>query len=86
MMEQLSWWINIFGIFISAVGTYLVFKGTPLDSTGHTVLQETHTTNDEYHKDYNKMLKRGKLSRWGLGALLFGFVIQFLAQLLNYPS
>lgn len=86
MMEQLSWWINILGIIMSALGTFLVFKGTPIDSTGHIVLQETYVRKDEYMKDFNKMIKRGKLSRWGLGALLCGFVIQFLGQLFNYPS
>ncbi|GIO33240.1 hypothetical protein J2TS6_43810 [Paenibacillus albilobatus] len=85
-MALLSWWINIFGIVISAVGTSLVFLGTPKDSTGHTVLQNSYVTRDEFEKDLKKMLMRGKLSKWGLAALLSGFVIQFAAQFLIYPS
>lgn len=85
-MALLSWWINILGIVISAVGTSLVFLGTPKDSTGHTVLQNSYITQDEFKKDLDKMILRGKLSKWGLVALLFGFVVQAVAQTLIYPS
>lgn len=85
-MQAASWWINIIGILVSAIGTILVFRGTPLDSIGYNALGNTIVFREEFMKDVEAMKKRGRLSRLGLKVLLLGFVIQAIAQLLIFPS
>lgn len=85
-MELFVWWLNACGIAVSVIGTYLIYKGTPLDSTGHTTLIESHATKEQYLRDYERMRERGRLSQKGLIILLIGFLLQGVAQVLNYPS
>ncbi|WP_374019022.1 hypothetical protein ABU162_04545 [Paenibacillus thiaminolyticus] len=85
-MNLIVWWLNICGLVVSAVGTFLIYKGTPLDSTGHTTFIESHATKEQYWGDYERMRKRGRLSQKGLVLLLAGFLLQGVAQVFNYPS
>ncbi|MBU5673228.1 hypothetical protein [Paenibacillus brevis] len=81
-MGIVIWVINLLGIGISAFGTYILFKGTPLDSLGFGSSTDNSVIfPDQYEKLYRDMMNRRVNSMRGLKFLMAGFLLQGIAQL-----
>jgi len=84
-METYSWIVNMFGIVISLWGTIQIFRGTPRDTTG-TEGEIKPIERIMYEEALTKeLVKRNKRSKWGLGLLAVGFILQVVAQSLVHP-
>jgi hypothetical protein len=85
---MLVWWLNMIGLVISAIGAYLLFKGTPRDTpdlpySGISIIEPNPY--EKSQEEVKKWQKRGENSNWGFGLVAFGFVLQIISQVFQYP-
>lgn len=75
------WYVGLFGLFVSTVGSVLLFFGTPADR-----LPYGRTPGNKFKEEENAIKHRALFSRFGFGLLMVGFILQFIAMTGQYPA
>ncbi|WP_341281110.1 hypothetical protein [Paenibacillus sp. FSL H8-0537] len=84
-LDWIVWLLGIGGLLISTRGTWLLFKGTPLDQIGIPTYVDAHVAQDEFEKAYEELHRRKGFTKTGIKLIGWGFGIQLIAQILNGP-
>ena len=84
-MEWLAWFLGVTGLVISMYGAWLIYKGTPLDTLGINMPFESTIDKDEVSYENKKLVERRRTSKKGIMLIGFGFMFQFISQLINIP-
>lgn len=77
--------INSVGLLFDVVGAFLIFRfgvATIIDTGGRDIVVGGQIGNEEAAKIY----RHKRLSKIGLGLLLFGFILQFISNVVFVPS